>query len=97
MKDHNRCSPIKTANGCHNVLDIPEAQQFPRSGIFAKNANLPLPILASRVQRFQDRAYSYVVTSVLLNPETMCFEQTGSAPNFQGDVLSLCTCKHQMR
>jgi hypothetical protein len=25
------------------------------------------------------------------------FEQWGSAPNFQGDVMTLCTCKHQMR
>lgn len=25
------------------------------------------------------------------------FEQWGSAPNFQGDVITLCTCKHQMR
>ena len=25
------------------------------------------------------------------------FHQNGSAPNFQGDCLTLCTCKHQMR
>jgi hypothetical protein len=29
--------------------------------------------------------------------ETATFEQHGSAPNFQGDVLTLCTCKHHMR
>jgi hypothetical protein len=34
---------------------------------------------------------------VNLDRETTTFEQHGSAPNFQGDVLTLCTCKHQMR
>jgi hypothetical protein len=34
---------------------------------------------------------------VKLNHETTTFEQYGSAPNFQGGVLTLCTCKHQMR
>lgn len=97
MNHRNRCTPMKAAKGCHEELDIPDVQPFPRSGILAKNANLPLPILTSRVQKVQDRVYSYVVATVRLNHESLCFEQTGSAPNFQGDVLSLCTCKHQMR
>jgi hypothetical protein len=96
MKHHNRCSPVKTANGCHSVHDDQKIQAFPRNGILAENANLPLPILASKMQRVAGKAYSYVVSTVTLNHATN-FEQTGSAPNFQGDVLTLCTCKHQMR
>jgi hypothetical protein len=34
---------------------------------------------------------------VKLNDEKTAFEQHGAAPNFQGDILTLCTCKHQMR
>lgn len=32
-----------------------------------------------------------------MNKDASEFEQHGSAPNFQGDRLTLCTCKHQMR
>jgi hypothetical protein len=39
--------------------------------------------------------YSYIITSVK-NREG-AFIQKGSAPNFQGDIISLCTCKHFMR
>jgi hypothetical protein len=96
MKHHNRCSPIKTATGCHSLNDDQKIQAFPRNGILAKSANLPLPILASKMQMIEGKAYSYVVRTVSLNEATN-FDQSGSAPNFQGDVLTLCTCKHQMR
>lgn len=39
--------------------------------------------------------YYYVVSTVKLAQGRFC--QTGSAPNFQGGRLSLCTCKHRMR
>src|SRR5262249_56622494 len=58
---------------------------------------LPLPLLPARLGQLNDGAYSYVVRTVEWNHETVTFEQHGSAPNFQGDVLTLCTCKHQMR
>jgi hypothetical protein len=58
---------------------------------------LPLPLLTARIGQRKDRAYSYVVRTVKWNDESAIFEQHGSAPNFQGDVLTLCTCKHQMR
>src|SRR5262245_60751715 len=96
MKSRNRCLPTKTANGCHSVEDIQTVQPFPKNGLLAKNTNRPLPILSSKLQTVQDRAYSYVVTSVILNQATI-FEQHCSGPNFQGDVLTLCTCKHQLR
>jgi hypothetical protein len=39
--------------------------------------------------------YAYVLSSVSI--EDGCFVQYGCAPNFQGDHITLCTCKHQMR
>jgi hypothetical protein len=94
----NRCSPMKTENGCHSTHDIHKVQIFPNSGILAKNANLPLLDLSSELRNVKDKARSYIVTTVTLKEsEPPCFEQTGSGPNFQGGVLTLCTCKHQMR
>lgn len=40
-------------------------------------------------------AYCYVVASI--KTVKGIYVQTGSAPNFQGDRITLCTCKHQMR
>ena len=37
----------------------------------------------------------YAVTTVRIRKNI--FLQTGSAPNFAGGVVTLCTCKHQMR
>lgn len=39
--------------------------------------------------------YAYVVRSV--RPANGEYVQTGSAPNFQGGLITLCTCKHGMR
>lgn len=39
--------------------------------------------------------YSYIITSVELSDDR--FVQQGSAPNWQGKYLTLCTCKHRMR
>lgn len=41
-------------------------------------------------------AYVYVVTTAELLPNGV-FNQTGSAPNFNGDRVTLCTCKHKDR
>ncbi|WP_419188459.1 hypothetical protein [Stieleria bergensis] len=43
------------------------------------------------------KAYSYVLSTVKPDHDKLRFEQHGSAPNFQGGLLTLCTCKHQMR
>ena len=83
--------------GCHELQEIQDVQPFPTTGMLGKNLNQPLSVLFSRIRNVEARAYSYVVRTVMLNRETTTFEQRGSAPNFQGDVLTLCTCKHQMR
>lgn len=41
-------------------------------------------------------AYIYVVTTAELLPNG-AFKQTGSAPNFNGGRITLCTCKHKDR
>ena len=93
----DRCSTRKAKTGCQTIQDIQTVQPFPSDGHLGKNLGLPLPLLKARIGQLEDRAYSYVVRTVKLDHETTIFEQHGSAPNFQGGVLTLCTCKHQMR
>jgi len=72
------------------------SQPFPQTGRLAeKNLNLSLEALCSKIDATKAIVYSYIVRTVK-NPEGY-FIQTGSAPNFQGDVISLCMCKHWMR
>lgn len=92
----DRRSTRKANAGRQTIQDIQTVQPFPSGGHLGKNLGLPLPLLASRIGQLEDRAYSYVVRTVKLDHETTTFEQHGSAPNFQGDILTLCTCKHQM-
>jgi hypothetical protein len=97
MKARDRCSSRKADTGCQPAQDIQTVQPFPSGGHLGRNLGLPLPVLIARLGRVNDEAYSYVVRTVEWNDEAATFEQYGSAPNFQGDVLTLCTCKHQMR
>lgn len=39
--------------------------------------------------------YCYVVATV--SNDQGLYRQEGSGPNFQGDVITLCTCKHSLR
>src|SRR5690606_2122693 len=97
MKERHRCSTEKAVPGCRTTHDIQTIQPFPSGGELGKNLGLPLPVLIKRISTQKVRAYSYVVRTVKLDHETTPTEQHGSAPNFQGDILTLCTCKHQMR
>jgi hypothetical protein len=99
MKKNKLCSieKQKASTECQMVKDIQTVQPFPSTGLLAENLGLPLPVLKSEVGKVQDRAKSYIVRTVKLDHETTSFEQHGSAPNFQGGILTLCTCKHQMR
>jgi hypothetical protein len=97
MTKRDRGSKTMASSGCHTSRIIETVQPFPERGVLADNSNLPLAFLANRIRKVRGSSYSYVVSTVSLNPNNVCFEQRGSAPNFQGDVLTLCTCKHQMR
>jgi hypothetical protein len=70
-------------------------QPFPHTGRLQQNMNLSLGELREIIDDTQATVYSYIVATVK-NPEGR-FIQTGSAPNFQGGVITLCTCKHRMR
>jgi hypothetical protein len=70
-------------------------QAFPVSGALAANLNLNLQSLRKRIEATEGEVYCYVVASVRCTDGH--FVQLGSAPNFQGDLITLCTCKHQMR
>jgi len=96
MKKAGGSRKRKVSSGCHASRAIQTVQPFPDTGLLADNLNQRLSQLRRRIGRTRDRAYSYVLTTVKLG-EGNRLEQHGSAPNFQGDVITLCTCKHQMR
>lgn len=75
-----------------------DSQPFPRSGMLSKNTNFSLTRLKGILRCKSDAKaefYVYVLSSVEI--KNGCFVQKGCGPNFQGDCISLCTCKHQMR
>lgn len=45
--------------------------------------------------QMQEVVRPYAVTTLKIQKQR--YWQTGSAPNFQGGLVTLCTCKHQMR
>ena len=79
------------------IVTSAPTQPFPKDGVLASNLNWSLGRLRQRIGEGREAAYSYVVKSIKLKRGSTVFEQSGSAPNFQGGVLTLCTCKHQMR
>lgn len=70
--------------------------QLPASG---NNTDLDMEALAKRLAAVGDPAdqtvYAYVITTVHLADGR--FVQHGSAPNFDGGLITLCSCKHSMR
>jgi hypothetical protein len=72
-----------------------EPQPFPKTGRLADNMNLDLKTLRTILQRETGLVYGYVVASIDYKRGT--FVQTGCGPNFQGDLITLSTCKHLMR
>lgn len=74
-----------------------QPQPFPSNGVLSENLDLTKTELRRLIGRERAPAYSYIVKTVAIDRATLCFEQHGSAPNFQGGFLTLCTCKHQMR
>ena len=71
-------------------------QAIPRSGRLARNLNLSPGVLSERIAPLrQDTVYCYIVDTAEQPDDRLC--QTGSGPNFQGDLITLASCKHQMR
>ncbi|MBZ5538287.1 MAG: hypothetical protein LAO31_20230 [Acidobacteriia bacterium] len=72
-------------------------QRFPDRGRLSKNTNLSFLELKRQLKGVNEGLiYSYVVTTVERDDHgTLC--QKGSAPNFHGGIITLCTCKWRMR
>ena len=71
-------------------------QVIPNRGRLAENCDLQLEVLMEKIVGFRDEeVYIYVVDTVKLHKGRMY--QKGSGPNFQGGLITLCSCKHRMR
>lgn len=97
MKKNISCSNQKSkkTSGGLGAKQNQKFQIFPTKGPLGQNSNKPLAYLKKRLSNIEGEAYSYVLSSISLDGES--FEQRGCGPNFEGGVLTLCTCKHQMR
>jgi hypothetical protein len=75
----------------------PDRQLMPMSGPLARQRDMSLSALTRSIPaELQTRPiYVYVIKTV--GNENGQFVQTGSAPNFQGGCITLCTCKHKDR
>lgn len=69
-------------------------QNWPKSGKLKKNMDNTLNTLKEVLEDIDGIVYAYVLTTV---NEDGGFVQKGSAPNFQGSLITLSTCKHYMR
>lgn len=70
-----------------------DRQPFPDKGPLAKR--LTLDELQRRLSDRRGLLYSYLIRSIERDADG--FIQRGCAPNFQGELITLCTCKHRMR
>ena len=93
---HHGCRRPTSATACHKPRTIQTVQPFPQDGPLVHNLNTPLPVLVTQLRGMRERTVSYVVATVKYRRKPFC-SAARSAPNFQGGVLTLCTCKHQMR
>lgn len=83
------CKPVKTTSG----------QAFPRTGELARNIDRRLPGFVAKSPPSSwnnDRVFAYVLTTLDIDHAGE-FVQKGSAPNFQGGLISLCSCMHYHR
>jgi hypothetical protein len=84
-----------TTMAASTVERYPRHQPFPASGSLSGGVNMDLRRLTQSLGVMTGTVYCYVVTTVKYADGQ--FVQTGSAPNYQGGLITLCTCKHQMR
>lgn len=84
------CSTSKLVQGI-------AGQPFPGRGVLVENLDTPLAVLRRTIptplQEFP--VFAYIVKTVKFTGRQ--FVQLGSGPNFQGDCITLCTCKHKDR
>ncbi len=76
-------------------IDTDLSQPLPPPGWSDDKLSLDRDSLRDVVKPSQAIVYRYVIATVKW--ESGRFVQYGSAPNFQGGMVTLCTCKHRMR
>ncbi|MDP9238224.1 MAG: hypothetical protein M3P30_12660 [Chloroflexota bacterium] len=77
------------------MTDQGDCQPFPQTGPLAANTNCERKTLWKILQGQDGIVYCYIVDTIEYRGQVFC--QTGTGPNFQGDLITLCTCKHYMR
>ena len=86
----------ETAKNGRNLQSV--YQDMPTQGRLVENLNVPRQALLEKIAPFiGDTVYSYVVDTVKHDMYKDRLQQEGTSPNFQGDMITLCACKHQMR
>lgn len=74
-------------------------QPFPPTGDLARNVGTKLPRFSEKApppEWNNNRVFAYVLTTLEID-HTGSFIQHGGAPNFQGGLISLCTCMRYHR
>lgn len=81
---------------CSKVISS-NFQQLPKIGAFAKRLNFSLRELCRSVNSTcsSTTIYCYVMSSVRNRDGIL--QHYGCGPNWQGGLITLCTCKHYMR
>jgi len=77
---------------CKSGVDF---QEYPSEGLLYENMNLSFDEIKRIIENIDSPIYSYVLTTVDFADNQ--FIQQGCGPNFQGSLITLCTCKHLMR
>jgi len=79
---------------CCSELSV---QIWPTNGSLKKNMNKTLSKLKNAIKNESAFVEAYKVSSVKVSQNKKSFIQTGCGPNFEGDLLSQCTCRHDIR
>ena len=85
-------------NNCSCFSNKNYYQEWPTKGTLKENMNLSLRELNENISTINTdgtKIFMYKMTTVRM--EEGRFIQTGSGPNFQGDKITICTCKQRFR
>ncbi len=67
------------------------------AGAFAAPRSPGTLLASTPATLHQQPVYAYIVTTIKTAPPDFQLKQTGSAPNFDGGRITLCSCKHKDR
>ncbi len=83
------------ADAQKTCVDTDRFQPLPPPGWSPSRLNLGVDTLRKHVTPSEALVHRYVIATVKYKGGR--FLHDGSAPNFQGGMVTLCTCKHRMR